>query len=48
MIIEENLEWCTNRENIQHCFDVLKHKNNFQTNHPNKWKFWKLHHSSKK
>lgn len=29
-----NLEWCTQKENVQHSFDVLRHKNNFQTNHP--------------
>lgn len=44
----ENLEWCTISENVQHCFNVLWYKNNFQTNHPNKWKLWKNHHSSKK
>jgi len=37
-----NLEYCTRWENLQHKYRVLK------CTHPNKWKFWKLHHSSKK
>jgi len=47
----ENLEWCTGSENHLHKYRILwyKQKNNiFQTNHPNKWKFWKEHNSSKK
>ena len=43
----ENLEWVTNSENDLHKFRVLGHKNNFQTNHPDKWKFWKDNRSSK-
>ena len=34
----KNLEYCTAKENIAHKFKVLWYKNNFQTNHPNKWK----------
>lgn len=34
----DNLEYCTASENIKHSFDKLWRKNNFQINHPNKWK----------
>ena len=38
----ENLEWCTRSENEQHKYNIL-----WQFP-PLKWKFWKLHHWSKK
>jgi hypothetical protein len=44
----ENLEWCTQSENQKHRYSVLWHKNNFQTNHPSKWKFWKDNPRAKK
>ena len=43
----DNLEWTTRSENQLHSLRILGHKNNFQTNHPHKWKFWKYNHSSK-
>jgi hypothetical protein len=43
----ENLEWCTASENHLHKFRVLWYKNIYQTNNPNKWKFWKDNPSSK-
>lgn len=42
----ENLEYCTASQNIKHAFDVLWKKNNFQTNHPQKWKSCKNNHNS--
>jgi len=42
------LEWATKKENHKHRFEVLGHKTNFHTNHPNKWKFWILHNRSRK
>ena len=44
----ENLEYCTASENQKHRFDVLWHKTNYQTNHPDKWKFWKYNKLAKK
>lgn len=38
----ENLEWCTVSENQIHSFNILWRKPT------NNWKFWKLHHNSKK
>lgn len=39
----ENLEWCTQRENVQHSWKLNLSKvykyNNFKLNHPAKWKF---------
>jgi hypothetical protein len=46
--ILENLEWCTYSENMIHSINILWYKNHFHTNHPNKWKIWKLNHNSKK
>ena len=43
----DNLEWCTNSENMIHSFRILGNKNLFQVNHPDKWKFWKDSHVSK-
>lgn len=45
----ENLEWCTQQDNVLHAFRVLGRKNNFQTNHPKPslGKFGKDHHVSK-
>ena len=44
----ENLEWCTNKENILHSFRVLNRISHFSINHPSKWNFWILSKSSKK
>ena len=45
----ENLEWCTYSENTYHAHRTwLCVNNNFKVRHPNKWKFWVLHHRSKK
>jgi len=38
----ENLEWCTNSENQLHRFRILWWKSYLT------WKYWKLHHLSKK
>jgi len=38
----DNLEWCTQSENIQYYWNIYK------INHPNKWKFWKHNRHSKK
>lgn len=35
----ENLEWCTQKENIQYKFK-MGYKSKFQLDHPYKWKFW--------
>jgi len=43
-----NLEWITKSKNQEHKFRVIWYKNHFQLNHPNTWKFWKLHKYSKK
>jgi len=43
----ENLQYCTIAENNLHRFRVLGYKNNFQTDHYCKGKFWKHNHSSK-
>jgi len=40
----ENLEWCTNSENMQHSFNELWRISST----PMKWKFWKDNHLSKK
>lgn len=42
----DNLEWCTQQENIKHKFAVLGYRNNFQTNNPktNLGKFGKRAH----
>jgi len=37
-----NLEWCTYSENWKHSCRVLWNKTPFQTNHPYKWKWYKL------
>lgn len=41
----ENLEWCTNSENIKHAFKTWLKRNSenctFKKNNPSKWKFWK-------
>lgn len=44
----ENLEWCTISENQIHSRNILNNKVAFQTNHPDKWKFWKDNRHSKK
>lgn len=44
----ENLEWCTYSENERHSYTTLGKKCAFQINHPHKWKYWKLHHKSKR
>lgn len=35
-----NLEWCTISMNRIHQFTILWHKTSFQSNHPDKGKFW--------
>lgn len=42
----ENLRWATHWEN-QHYKHLLWYKNNFQTNPPSLWKFWKDNKDSK-
>jgi len=50
---ENNVEWSTRSENVQHAFDTGLNKvtknRHFYTNHPrtNKWKFWQNHKCSK-
>ena len=44
----ENLEYYTSSENNTHKYKILWYKGNFQTNHPDKWKFWWKNSSSKK
>jgi len=46
----ENLEYCTRSENQKHSYRKLWRTSNFITDNPRsmKWKFGKLHHSSKK
>lgn len=44
----ENLEWVTASENQLHSRNVLNNKVAFQTNHPDKWKFWINNRHSKK
>lgn len=43
-----NLEYCTHKQNMIHSTKILWNKTYFQTNHPDKWKFWKDNRKSKK
>lgn len=43
----ENLEWVTHGENVVHSYRILGNRNNFQIDHPYKWKFWKDNPHSK-
>lgn len=41
-----NLEWCTVSANQIHSIRILWNKNNFQLNHPDKWKLWRYNKNS--
>lgn len=44
---EDNLFWWTHSDNVRDKFKKWRANNNFQNNHPIRWKFWKKHNKSK-
>lgn len=44
----DNLWWWTPKDNVIDKFSKWRANNNFQNNHPSKWKYWKEHFKSKK